>query len=60
LCLLGKNGPKKPLPDNVTISEPKLEEDIQKPYSDVKVARPGLEQQPGVAALAQQPQPQLA
>jgi len=57
---LGKNGPKKPLPDNVTISEPKLEEDIQKPYSDVKVARPGLEQQPGVAALAQQPQPQLA
>jgi small subunit ribosomal protein S3e len=36
----GKTGPKKPLPDNVIISEPKAEEEITKPYSDVKGPRP--------------------
>lgn len=55
----GKNGPKKPLPDNVIISEPKSEEDVIKPYSDVKVARPGVDQPGALAGLAQ-PQPQLA
>ena len=47
----GKTGPKKPLPDHVIISEPKLEEEVVKPYSDVKGLRqapaggPGAEQQ---------------
>jgi small subunit ribosomal protein S3e len=36
----GKIGPKVPLPDHVVISEPKQEEDIAKPYSDVKGVRP--------------------
>jgi len=36
----GKIGPKRPLPDNVIISEPKLEEEVTKPYSDVKGLRP--------------------
>jgi len=46
----GKIGPKKPLPDNVIISEPKHEEEVQKPYSDVKGVRP-LE--PGMPLIAQ-------
>jgi small subunit ribosomal protein S3e len=37
----GKTGPKKPLPDHVVISEPKPEEEVTKPYSDVKGLRPG-------------------
>lgn len=51
---LGKAGSKKPLPDHVVISEPKHEEEITKPYSDVKGVRqadaaqlpvqPGLQQ----------------
>jgi small subunit ribosomal protein S3e len=36
----GKTGPKRSLPDQVTISEPKVEEEIPKPYSDVKGVRP--------------------
>jgi len=32
----GKIGPKKPLPDNVIISEPKQEEEVTKPYSDAQ------------------------
>ena len=28
----GKNGPKKPLPDMVTVHKPKEEETIDKPY----------------------------
>jgi small subunit ribosomal protein S3e len=36
----GKVGPRKPLPDNVIISEPKREEEISKPYSDIKGVRP--------------------
>lgn len=37
---IGKIGPKKPLPDNVIITEPKQEEEVTKPYSDVKGVRP--------------------
>ncbi len=52
----GKTGPKKPLPDNVIISEPKQEEEITKPYSDVKGIRALDAAQPGapqpVAPLA--------
>lgn len=40
IYLKGKTGPKRPLPDNVVISEPKAEEEITKPYSDVKGPRP--------------------
>lgn len=53
---IGKNGPKKPLPDNVTISEPKAESEVTKPYSEVK-GKPletQTSQQPGL------PQQQLA
>ncbi len=39
----GKIGPKKPLPDHVIISEPKDEEEITKPYSDIKGIRPPVD-----------------
>lgn len=39
----GKIGPKKPLPDHVLISTPKDEEDITKPYSDIKGIRPPVD-----------------
>jgi len=39
----GKTGPKKPLPDNVIISEPKREEEISKPYSEIKGVRPPID-----------------
>ena len=32
-----------PLPDHVVISEPKMEEEITKPYSDVKGIRPPMD-----------------
>ena len=51
----GKIGPKTPLPDHVVISEPKLEEEITKPYSDVKGIRPPMDpNQPLPAAVPQQ------
>jgi len=39
----GKTGPKKPLPDHVIISEPKREEEISKPYSEIKGVRPPID-----------------
>ena len=36
---IGKTGPKKPLPDHVVISEPKQEEEVTKPTSDVRGTR---------------------
>ena len=35
----GKAGPKKPLPDNVSIVEPKEETAVAQPYSDNKDAK---------------------
>jgi len=32
----GKNGPKRPLPDNVSIAEPKDEPAVTNPYSEAK------------------------
>jgi len=48
----GKTGPKRPLPDNVIISEPKREEEVAKPYSEVKGVRPldAPQAQPGAPA----------
>lgn len=37
----GKSGPKKPLPDQVSVVEPKEETPIQEPYSEQKGAKPG-------------------
>jgi small subunit ribosomal protein S3e len=56
----GKIGPKKPLPDNVKISEPKVEEEVIKPWSDIKGNRlpePGQPGQPGQQPPQQQQQP---
>ena len=50
----GKTGPKRPLPDHVIISEPKREDEVTKPYSDVKGNRPA-----GDAAQPIQSQVQL-
>lgn len=36
----GKIGPKKPLPDHVTIAEPKEEQVVTTPYSDQKGGKP--------------------
>jgi len=69
----GKTGPKKPLPDVISISEPKDEEPPSQPWSEQKGAKP-MDQQaqqaqpgqqppaaqqpmPGAAPVAQQPQP---
>lgn len=35
----GKNGPKKPLPDNVTVVEPKEEDLPMAPMSDIKALK---------------------
>lgn len=43
----GKMGPKKPLPDNVSIVEPKDENLPATPYSESKQAPPPM-QQPGM------------
>jgi len=51
----GKIGPKIPLPDHVVISEPKQEEDIVKPYSDVKGTRPAAPAGPGELQQQQVP-----
>ena len=42
----GKTGPKKPLPDNVQVVEPKKEDQqsIAEPYSEQKLGKPALEQ----------------
>jgi small subunit ribosomal protein S3e len=43
----GKTGPKKPLPDNVQVLDPKNEEVVTEPYSEQKFAKPSFnEQQP--------------
>lgn len=39
----GKTGPKMPLPDHVVISEPKQEEEVTKPNSDVRGLRPAVD-----------------
>jgi len=39
----GKTGPKKPLPDHVIISEPKKEDEVSKPYSEIKGVRPPID-----------------
>ena len=38
----GKTGPKKPLPDNVQVLDPKNEEDISEPYSEQKLGKPSF------------------
>lgn len=54
----GKSGPKKPLPDAVSIVEPKEEEPVPQPYSEQKGAKPvDLTQPP---AQPQAPPPQQA
>lgn len=54
----GKSGPKKPLPDAVSIVEPKDEEPVPQPYSEQKGAKPvDLTQPP---AQPQAPPPQQA
>ena len=40
----GKTGPKKPLPDNVQVVEPKKEELVGEPYSEQKLGKPALDQ----------------
>ena len=42
----GKIGPKKPLPDNVSIVEPKEEEPVTGPRSETKGAKPAPEMIP--------------
>jgi len=44
----GKTGPARPLPDHVSIVEPKDEEPVAAPHSEQKAAKPDL---PGAAAL---------
>ena len=44
----GKIGPKKPLPDHVSIVEPKDEQAPAQPYSEHKGGKPADQQQPGV------------
>ena len=39
----GKMGPKKPLPDQVSVVEPKDESEITEPYSEQKTSKPGLD-----------------
>ena len=40
----GKMGPKKPLPDQVSVVEPKEEQECTEPYSEQKAIKPGYEQ----------------
>lgn len=39
----GKMGPKKPLPDQVSVVEPKEETEAAEPYSEQKSSKPGFE-----------------
>jgi len=47
----GKMGPKKPLPDNVSVVEPKEEILPTVPMSDVKTSKPDAPSIPGAATL---------
>jgi small subunit ribosomal protein S3e len=47
----GKTGPKKPLPDNVSVVEPKEEILPTVPISDVKTSKPDAPPIPGSAPL---------
>jgi len=47
----GKIGPKKPLPDNVSVVEPKEEILPTVPMSDVKASKPDAPSIPGAATL---------
>lgn len=47
----GKTGPKKPLPDNVSVVEPKEEILPTVPSSDVKASKPDAPPIPGPTAL---------
>lgn len=40
----GKMGPKKPLPDQVSVLEPKEDHDYSEPYSEQKSSKVGFEQ----------------
>lgn len=58
----GKIGPKKPLPDNVSIVEPKDEDEITGPKSESKTPKPEIPQmpaQPGGPPPMQQLPPQV-
>ena len=50
----GKTGPKKPLPDNVQVVEPKAEGTLETPYSEQKLGKPAFEQPPA-QPVQQQP-----
>ena len=39
----GKMGPKKPLPDQVSVVEPKEENEVTEPYSEQKTSKPGYD-----------------
>lgn len=47
----GKTGPKKPLPDNVSVVEPKDEIFPTVPMSDVKTSKPDAPPLPGSTPL---------
>lgn len=47
----GKTGPKKPLPDNVSVVEPKEETLPTVPSSDVKTSKPDAPPIPGATPL---------
>jgi len=47
----GKTGPKKPLPDNVSVVEPKEEILPTVPMSDVKASKPDAPSIPSAATL---------
>jgi len=47
----GKMGPKRPLPDNVSIVEPKEETNPAQPYSESKTPTPVTTQQPMGGAM---------
>lgn len=47
----GKMGPKKPLPDNVSVVEPKEEIMPTVPMSDVKTSKPDAPPIPGAATI---------
>ena len=51
----GKIGPKKPLPDHVSIVEPKDEQRIEAPYSEQKGGKPTADVQPGATPVAPEP-----
>ena len=55
----GKTGPKKPLPDNVQVVEPKAEGTLETPYSEQKLGKPAFEQptSPNTCLLYTSPSP---